>query len=84
MISGLTVLTPIICIIYRIYYFLRYGINPTITLESSIPFSVNYYFEWKGVQYIYDLFVSLPLELAAIIIFLIVILVKWKTDPLWE
>ena len=56
-----------LCLLYRAYFFLRYGYNPIIQLDTFYPQTSGQEYGWKGVEMVYDYLASSPLELVLMI-----------------
>ena len=48
-------------LLYRLYFFLRYGYNPTIEIDTFFPQS-GAEFSWVGLEIVYDFVAALPLD----------------------
>lgn len=86
-IMGLLSLTPVFCIIYRIYHYLKYGYNPTLSINSVLDaMNISRYvrFDWIGIQKSFDGFMSLTLEFSAIICLIIIIPIHIFLNPFWD
>ncbi|MDC1134379.1 hypothetical protein OAT42_05560 [Alphaproteobacteria bacterium] len=64
-------LIPLI-LIYRGYFFLRYGHNPDLSIDNF--FYQTSSFSWKGVEIIYDYIASFQIEVLIIIIWLVMVI----------
>ena len=52
-----------VCVLYRAYFFFRYGYNPIIQLDVFYPQTAGNEYGWRGVEMVYDYIASSPLEL---------------------